>query len=104
MGLLIDGVQVTRWGAASKVDFGATATTATGVIGSQVVRLQAQDADVHVRFAAAADGPAATTDTLMSAGVAEYVRVLAGSDFAHMLAATHTGTGVAGSLYITEMV
>ena len=104
MGLLIDGVQVTRWGAAVKVDFGATATTSDAVINSQVIRLQAQDADVHVVFAAATDGPAATTDTLMSAGVAEYVRVLAGSDFAHMLAATHTGNGVAGSLYITEVV
>ena len=96
-------VQVTRWGAGSKIDFGATATT-SAVLNSQIVRIQAQDADVHVVFAAAADGPAATTETLVSAGVAEYVRVLAGLDVVHVLSATSTAAGVAGSLYITEVV
>lgn len=77
-------------------DFGATATTATGVVNSNIVRMFAT-AYVHFNFSGVA---AATTDTLLPADRPEIFAIPPGTTV-NMIAQAG-GAGVLGTLFITE--
>ncbi|HDZ36887.1 MAG TPA: hypothetical protein ENH62_01120 [Marinobacter sp.] len=85
----------TLGGTSTLIDFGASATTATGVFTSPLIRL-VSTANVHI-----STGAAATTDMLLISGVPEYFGV-SPDDTLNLISET-TGTGVHGVVYITEM-
>ena len=82
-------------GISTLIDFGASATTATGAFTSSVVRL-VSTANVHIGITTAA-----TTDMLLISGVPEYFSV--SPDDTLNLISEISGTGVHGVVYITEM-
>ena len=82
-------------GTSTHIDFGATATTATGVFTSPVVRL-VSTANVHIDT-----GIAATTDMLLIAGVPEHFAVST-NDTLNLISEI-AGIGVHGTVYITDI-
>jgi len=89
-------IQIGGIGDVIATNFGATATTATGAVNSNVVRMFAT-AYVHFNLSGTV---AATTDTLLPPDKPEFFSVPPGTTI--NMIAQGAGAGVLGTLYITE--
>lgn len=98
MAIILDDAQALRPLRTITVPFGATATTATGVLKSKVIRLHTTAA-VCIDFGET--GTAATTDFPMAAEQTEYIRTATSLLFS-VVARDSAATGIIGTLYITE--
>ncbi len=88
------------WSTVRSIPFGATATE-TAVLNTEIVRVVA-DIGCHIIFSSS--GTVATTDSVLPGNVVEYPALIPVVDRIQVLAATDTGAGVLGTLWVTELI